>query len=219
MRMLRLIVTSTAVVAVAQARLDGVQQADMALRAALAKRPVEALDIKAAIDIHGARASASLKMELERTALGLEREAVALRFALAKAPLEAKELGAHAYLAHSAQGQLDDIAGSLDFILVTLATQEQVDFGKFFPLLRPHGALCFVGMCPPITADVFTLGFTMNSITTSNTGGRKEMVQMLEFCAKHSIGATVVTRPMSQVNECLAELESAKHAKRFVLTQ
>ena len=98
-------------------------------------------------------------------------------------------------------------------------TKELPDVGKFFALLRPRGTACFVGMCPPITADVFTLGFTMNNITTSNTGGRKEIVQMLEFCAEKGIGASVVTRPMSQVNECLAELESAKHAKRFVLTR
>ena len=101
---------------------------------------------------------------------------------------------------------------------MTLATQETVDFSKFFPLLRPRGTCCFVGMCPPITADVFTLGFTMNNITTSNTGGRKEMEQMLAFCAEKGIGANVVTRPMSEVNKCLEELETLKHAARFVLT-
>ena len=106
-------------------------------------------------------------------ASALGRTVTVLSTTMSKAE-EAKSLGAHAFVAHSDQAQLDAIAGSLDFILVTLATQEPVDFAKFFPLLRPRGTLCFVGMCPPITADVFTLGFTMNSITTSNTGGRKE---------------------------------------------
>lgn len=150
-------------------------------------------------------------------ASALGRNVTALSGSMAKEQ-EAKALGAHAYVAHSDQAQLDAIAGTLDFILVTLATQEPVDFAKFFPLLRPRGTLCFVGMCPPITADVFTLGFTMNRITTSNTGGRKEMEQMLAFCAEHDIGANVVTRPMSEVNECLGELETLKHAARFVLT-
>jgi len=102
---------------------------------------------------------------------------------------------------------------------VTLATQQTVDFAKYFALLRPRGTLCFVGMCPPITADVFTMGFTMHNITTSNTGGRKEMVEMLEFCARKNIGATVVTRPMAEINEALADLESSKGAHRFVLTR
>ena len=106
-------------------------------------------------------------------ASALGRTVTVLSTTMSKAE-EAKSLGAHAFVAHSDQAQLDAIAGTLDFILVTLATQEPVDFAKFFPLLRPRGTLCFVGMCPPITADVFTLGFTMNSITTSNTGGRKE---------------------------------------------
>ena len=94
----------------------------------------------------------------------------------------------------------------------------QVDFTKFFALLRPRGTMCFVGMCPPISADVFTMGFTMHNITTSNTGGRKEMVEMLEFCARNKIGARVVERPLAKVNEVLAELESSKGAQRFVLT-
>ena len=89
---------------------------------------------------------------------------------------------------------------------------------RFFTLLRPRGTLCFVGMCPPISADVFTMGFTMHNITTSNTGGRKEMVEMLEFCARNKIGARVVERPLAKVNEVLAELESSKGAQRFVLT-
>ena len=102
-------------------------------------------------------------------ASALERTVTALSTTSSKKD-EAMELGAHAFVAHSDQSQLDAIAGTLDFILVTLATQEPVDFSKFFPLLRPRGTICFVGMCPPITADVFTLGFTMNSISTSNTG-------------------------------------------------
>jgi uncharacterized zinc-type alcohol dehydrogenase-like protein len=101
-------------------------------------------------------------------ASALGRRVTALSGSASKAE-EAKALGAHHFVAHSDQAQLDAIASSLDFILVTLATQEPVDFAKFFPLLRPRGTICFVGMCPPITADVFTLGFTMNSITTSTS--------------------------------------------------
>ena len=41
-----------------------------------------------------------------------------------------------------------------------------------------------------MAGQVFTLGFTMAKITTSNTGGRKEMVEMLKFCAEKGIGAS-----------------------------
>ena len=131
---------------------------------------------------------------------------------------EALAIGAHRFVAHGDEKEVEAAAASLDFILVTLATTEPVDFAKFFTLLRPRGTLCFVGMCPPITADVFTMGFTMHNITTSNTGGRKEMLEMLEFCARHRIGANVRTRPMSEINDALRELHEQNVPCRFVLT-
>ena len=128
------------------------------------------------------------------------------------------ELGATDYCNHSSADDLAKHAGTLDFLLVTLATTKELpDVGKFFALLRPRGTACFVGMCPPITADVFTLGFTMNNITTSNTGGRKEMRDMLEFCAHHGIGANIEKRPMSSVNEALEDLKSSHGIIRYVL--
>ena len=42
---------------------------------------------------------------------------------------------------------------------------------------------------------------------------------MLDFCAKHSIGASVKTRPMAEVNQALQDLENLKGAMRYVLTQ
>merc|ERR1719178_100102 len=127
----------------------------------------------------------------------------------------ALDLGATKFVAHGDEAQMAAAACSLDFILVTLATQQKVDFTKFFTLLRPRGTMCFVGMCPPISADVFTMGFTMHNITTSNTGGRKEMLEMLEFCARHKIGASVVERPMSEINEALEDLHSKHVPYRF----
>jgi len=131
---------------------------------------------------------------------------------------EAMSNGAHKFIAHADDAQMEAAAASLDFILVTLATQQEVDFTKFFTLLRPRGTMCFVGMCPPITVDVFTMGFTMHNITTSNTGGRKEILEMLEFCARHKIGASVVKRPMDQINETVHDLHTKNVPYRFVMT-
>jgi len=131
---------------------------------------------------------------------------------------KALALGATDYCDHSSAEDLAKFAASLDFLLVTLATTRELpDVGKFFALLRPRGTACFVGMCPPITADVFTLGFTMNNITTSNTGGRKDMRDMLDFCAHHGIGATIETRPMDDVNAALEDLKTSHGIVRYVL--
>merc|ERR1712048_403685 len=109
-------------------------------------------------------------------------------------------------------------AASLDFILVTLAAVDPIDFTKFFSLLRKRGTLCFVGMCPPITADVFTMGFAMHNVTTSNTGGIPDIAAMLEFCAEHDIGAIVKTRPMDQINDAIEELTLRNSPFRYVVT-
>ena len=48
--------------------------------------------------------------------------------------------------------------------------------------------------------------------------GRKEMLEMLEFCARHKIGASIVKRPMAEVNEAVADLHEKNVPYRFVLT-
>jgi uncharacterized zinc-type alcohol dehydrogenase-like protein len=149
-------------------------------------------------------------------AKALGREVTAISSSASKRA-DALSHGASRFLVHTNQEEMDAAASSLDFILVTIATNKEVDFAKFFPLLRPRGTICFVGMCPPIQADVFTLGFTMNNITTSNTGGKKDMVQMLEFCARHKIGASVAVSPLSEINTAITALRTGESHFRHVL--
>ncbi len=130
---------------------------------------------------------------------------------------ESIEHGAKHYILHADRDAMARRKGTLDFILVTIATNQRVDFEKFFHLLRPRGTICFVGMCPPITADVFSMGFTMCNITTSNTGGRKDMIEMLDFCSRNGIGASVKKRPLSKINDALAELRRGESSIRHVL--
>ena len=150
-------------------------------------------------------------------AKALGREVTAISSSASKRA-DAMSHGASHFLLHSDDEAMEAAAQSLDFILVTIATNKEVDFSKFFPLLRPRGTICFVGMCPPISADVFTLGFTMNNITTSNTGGKKDMVQMLDFCARHKIGAAVAISPLSEINAALSKLRSGDSHFRHVLS-
>jgi uncharacterized zinc-type alcohol dehydrogenase-like protein len=112
---------------------------------------------------------------------------------------------------------MEKAAGALDFILVTIATSETVEFEKFFSLLRPRGTMCFVGMVPKFMIDTFTMGFTMTNCTTSNTGSIKDMKEMLEFCAKNKLGAKVKKTPLSKINDALDELRSKQSAFRHVL--
>jgi alcohol/geraniol dehydrogenase (NADP+) len=58
----------------------------------------------------------------------------------------------------------------------------------------------------------------MNNITTSNTGGKKDMVNMLEFCARHNIGASVAVTPLSKINDAVTALRSGESHFRHVLS-
>ena len=57
----------------------------------------------------------------------------------------------------------------------------------------------------------------MCNITTSNTGGRKDMIEMLDFCSRNGIGASVKKKPLSKINDALAELRSGESSIRHVL--
>jgi alcohol/geraniol dehydrogenase (NADP+) len=127
------------------------------------------------------------------------------------------EHGATGFISHTNDEEMQIAIGSLDFILVTIATSEKIEFEKFFSLLRPRGTMCFVGMVPKFYIDTFTMGFTMTNCTTSNTGSIKDMKEMLDFCAKNKVGATVKESPMSKINEALDELRSKQSAFRHVL--
>lgn len=42
---------------------------------------------------------------------------------------------------------MDVVVLLFDFILVIIVMNKEVDFVKFFFLLRSRGTICFVGMC------------------------------------------------------------------------
>lgn len=143
-------------------------------------------------------------------------EVVAISSSASKKEM-AMEHGATQFLVHTNEDDMLQAAQSLDFILVTIATSQEIDFEKYFQLLRPRGRMCFVGMVPKFKIDTFTMGFTMQSCTTSNTGSIQDMLEMLDFCQKHQIGATVKKRPLSEINDALDELRTSQSAFRHVL--
>ena len=55
------------------------------------------------------------------------------------------------------------------------------------------------------------------SVTSSPIGGRAAMREMLDFAARHDVGAQVETLPMSEVNTALDRLRHNDVRYRFVL--
>ncbi len=129
---------------------------------------------------------------------------------------EVLAMGAHHIINSRDEAQLGKIAGSLDFILSTVAVD--LNWQVFLNALAPKGRFHTVGVIPsPIPVPAFPLIGGQKSISGSPLGSPATTRKMLEFCARHHIAPITEHFPMSQVNEAMAHLESGKARYRVVL--
>lgn len=129
---------------------------------------------------------------------------------------EALRLGAHNVVNSRDAAQLQKLAGSLDFILVTVNVP--LDWPAIINALAPRGHLHFVGaVLEPIPVPVFPLIMGQKRISASPLGSPATTAQMLEFCARHGLAPTIETFPMSRVNDAFEHLRAGKARYRIVL--
>jgi len=103
---------------------------------------------------------------------------------------DAKSFGASTYIDSSAPDFFESYANNFDIILNTTSSNLNVD--QILSMLRVGGSLVNVGL--PGSDEhfnPFSLIASMTSISGSNTGGIKETQEMLNFCAEHTIAATI----------------------------
>jgi uncharacterized zinc-type alcohol dehydrogenase-like protein len=130
---------------------------------------------------------------------------------------EAKALGAHHFVSSIDDAALKAQRDSLDLILSTV--NRSLNWKRYVTALRPDGVLCFVGaLQEPLTVATGLLLAGRRSIAGSPIGGRVAIREMLDFSARHGIGAQIETFPMSQVNTALDRLRRNDVRYRFVLT-
>jgi len=129
---------------------------------------------------------------------------------------EALDMGAHQVVNSRNEGQLEKIAGSLDFILSTVNVD--LNWPAFLNVLGPKGRLHTVGaVLTPIPVAAFSLITGQKSVSGSPLGSPATIRKMLDFCARHRIAPVTEHFPMSQVNEALARLEAGKARYRIIL--
>ena len=129
---------------------------------------------------------------------------------------EALKLGAHQTVNSRDSAQIQKLAGSLDFILVT--ANVPLDWDAIIAALAPKGRLHVVGaVLEPIPVAAFSLITGQKSISGSPLGGPAVVTRMLDFCARHSIAPTIETFPMSRINDALDHLRAGKARYRVVL--
>ena len=106
----------------------------------------------------------------------------------------------------------------MDLIISTV--NSQLNWKRYVSALRPDGVLSFVGaLAELVSIHTGMLMARRRSVTSSPIGGRLTMREMLDFAARHGIGAQVETLPMSDVNTALDRLRRNDVRYRFVLSR
>ncbi|KAM1318650.1 hypothetical protein EV2_003955 [Malus domestica] len=120
------------------------------------------------------------------------------------------------FLVSRNEDQMQAAMGTLDGIIDTVSALHPLL--PLISLLKSHGKLVMVGAPEkPPELPVFPLLVGRKIVAGSNTGGMKEMQEMIDFAAKHNITADIEVIPMDYVNIAMERLLKADVKYRFVI--
>ncbi|HVP11316.1 MAG TPA: NAD(P)-dependent alcohol dehydrogenase [Phycisphaerae bacterium] len=129
---------------------------------------------------------------------------------------EAKTHGADNFVVSTDAEQLRRAAASMD-VLISAVTVD-LDWEAWLKVLRPRGTLALVGASPGnVSVPVNALIVGKKSIQGSAIGNRSTIREMLEFAARHGIGAQTEVVPMSEVNAAINKVRTNRARYRMVL--
>lgn len=122
-------------------------------------------------------------------AVALGAEVTVLGHSLKKKD-DALAFGAVDYRSTSDEKTFEDLNKKFDFILNTTSADISVD--ALLGLIKLDGSLVYVGL--PVedqSFNVFAVTSARRSISGSQVGGQVEVQEMLDFAAKHKVGANI----------------------------
>ncbi len=129
---------------------------------------------------------------------------------------DALRLGAHEVVVSRNADEMQQHAGTFDFILDTIAADH--DINAYLHLLGRDGNITLVGAPEkPPAVSAFALLFGRHSISGSIIGGIAETQEMLDFCGQPTITADVEVIPMHKVNEAYERLVKSDVQYRFAI--
>jgi uncharacterized zinc-type alcohol dehydrogenase-like protein len=130
---------------------------------------------------------------------------------------DARRMGADDVVLSADAGQVARHAGSLDFVLDTLAVSHDLD--AYLRLLKRDGTLCLLGgpERPHRSPSVPELVFKRRRLAGSLIGGIAETREMLAFCAGHGIVSEVEVIPIQRINQAYERMLKSDVKYRFVI--
>jgi uncharacterized zinc-type alcohol dehydrogenase-like protein len=129
---------------------------------------------------------------------------------------DALRLGADEVVVSRNADEMQQHAGSFDFILDTVSANH--DINAYLNLLRLDGNITLVGAPEkPLEVAAFSLIMARRSLSGSNIGGIAETQEMLDFCGEHNITADVEVIPIQKANEAYERLLKSDVKYRFVI--
>ena len=130
---------------------------------------------------------------------------------------DARRMGAAEVVITRETDALNKYAGSLDFILDTVAAPHNLD--AYLELLKRDGTMCLVGVpdVPHPSPNVGALIFKRRQLAGSLIGGIRETQEMLDFCAEHNIVSDIEMIPIQKINEAYARMLKSDVKYRFVI--
>lgn len=125
-------------------------------------------------------------------------------------------MGADDYRATTDPATFTELANSFDLIVSTVPVS--VDLDAFLGLLRRDGTLVNLGVPEkPLSVAAFSLLNNRRSMAGTLSGGLRESQEMIDFCAKHGIGAQVEIISADQIDEAYERLLAGDVRYRFVV--
>jgi alcohol dehydrogenase (NADP+) len=136
--------------------------------------------------------------------LGEEQEADARRF------------GANEYRLADDPSTFTELEDSLDLIISTVPVS--FDLNPHLNLLAQHGTFVNVGVPEvPISIEPYSLFTNRRSISGTMSGGMPETQEMIDFCARHGIGAQTELIDPSFIDDAYDRLVAGDVRYRFVI--
>jgi uncharacterized zinc-type alcohol dehydrogenase-like protein len=130
---------------------------------------------------------------------------------------DAASLGASSTVVSTDAAAMKKAAGTLDFIIDTVAARHDLD--PMLSVLKRDGVLCLVGAppSPHPPHSALDLIFHRKTIAGSLIGGIQETQEMLDFCGQHNITADVEVIPIQKINEAYERMLKSDVKYRFVI--